>query len=191
MFICINSTLSASKRFRQKTQSKADETCSRRGEGCRRARPAEPSLSVNQSTSSLAVTEAFGAKVLGVTRCRRKEETSASCSFYSHQDDDVIHIKPIFKWQQTSGRLFKLCSTGNKSKSILLHHYHHCEPLMQADLIHAFLLPAPNSDPTVQMLQKKSTLIRPGDALTGFENLCLSFTFVANSSATHCGLLLL
>lgn len=42
--------------------------------------PTEPSLSVNQSTGSLAITEPFGAKVLGITCCGGKEETSTNLS---------------------------------------------------------------------------------------------------------------
>lgn len=35
----------------------------------------QPSLSVNQSAGSLAVTKPFGPEVLGVTRCGNKERT--------------------------------------------------------------------------------------------------------------------
>lgn len=53
---------------------------------------AQPSLSVNQSAGSLAVTEPFGAEVLGVTRCenkeRQKHEQAADFTIPPHQPDD-------------------------------------------------------------------------------------------------------
>lgn len=40
-----------------------------------RSGPAESSLGMNQSTGSLAITEPFGPKVLGITRCKGNKQT--------------------------------------------------------------------------------------------------------------------
>lgn len=61
------------KHLREETQERGWLTFVCKGVIVCQSGPVQPSLSVNQSAGSLAVTETFGPEVLGITRCGVKE----------------------------------------------------------------------------------------------------------------------